>query len=151
VRLTGSQVQRLEELRESESITHHDLALFILSHPATGRMAVRRTYELLRAQQPATSEEEILLQVIFARAAAAVATGSDLFDLSRFITRTRPELDYIVASEIREVMADNDLRDIKDVMAAIEQSEMQLPDTEADPQLRKAVERAAAIIAESER
>lgn len=61
------QINELEKLRTRYDIPHDALALRIMSSPVTTRKIQRQSYEHLRIQYPALSEQELLKKVLISR------------------------------------------------------------------------------------
>jgi hypothetical protein len=104
IRLTDSQIERLEIIRAAIGAGHGDFSLHIQSHVECGKMLQRQQYKLLESEVPGLEPPMYLALLVLQRLATARVTGGDLFDLRRRFPDSTPDDDETLLAAIFEIV-----------------------------------------------
>jgi hypothetical protein len=152
IRLSSSQIERLEIIRAAVGVPHDEFHLHIVSHPECSKMLQRRLYHRYRTEQPGQTEEYYLSCIVWSRYATAQLTGYDLFGLRAALPNAEALNDPGRAlSAIADVVRARGWRDIDEVAQAIADEERSLPRVEAAPGNAEAVHHVRLVLQEHTR
>jgi hypothetical protein len=152
IRLSSSQIERLEIIRGAVGISDGEFRLHIASHPECSKMLQRTLYQRYQSEQPGQPTEFYLACIVWSRYATAQITGGDLFGLRAMLPNAEALNDPETAmAAVADVVRKHGWRNIEEVAQAISDEESALPRIEPAPGYEDAVRQVTLILRENPR
>lgn len=148
IRLSASQVERLDDIRTSFGVSIEEFHLHILSHPECTKMLQRHLYQSMQRSDPGHPDELYLVAIVTQRFLTAQLTGHDLFGIRNAVPEHASPDSPELVSAVVNVLRSRGLSTIERVAQAIVDEEAALTHVDASPGLAEANRQVALILAE---